>query len=193
MAHTESTGIDEVRYLANYIAGMGWAETVNGQQTLLEVTVLGHNRVSDDTRKVDTAQAFVAMWLHEDMDDVYKNGIEPAIEDAGYKPMLISNKEHINKIEDEIIAEIRRSRFVVADFTHNTRKGVRGSVYYEAGFAHGLGLPVIFATRQKQVEKLHFDTSHYSHIAWKSEEDLRDQLVKKIRAVVGQGPLKQEN
>ena len=47
----------------------------------------------------------------------------------------------MDKIDDEIIGEIRRSRFLVADFTHGD-KGARGSVYYEAGFAYGLGLPV---------------------------------------------------
>ena len=35
---------------------------------------------------------------------------------------------------DRIIAQIRASKFVVADFTRN-----RGGVYYEAGFALGLG------------------------------------------------------
>lgn len=42
--------------------------------------------------------------------------------------MLILNKEHANKIDDEIIAEIRRSAFLVADFT-----GQRQNVYFETG------------------------------------------------------------
>lgn len=48
--------------------------------------------------------------------------------------MMIGSKEHSNKIDDEIIGEIRRSAFIVADFT-----GHRGGVYFEAGFAMGLG------------------------------------------------------
>ena len=55
-----------------------------------------------------------------------------------------------NSIDDEIIAEIRRSWFVVADFTCGTvpheGKEVaipRGGVYYEAGFAQGLNVPLI--------------------------------------------------
>jgi hypothetical protein len=46
---------------------------------------------------------------------------------------------HLNKVDDEIIAEIRRSRFLVADFTCEPGK-VRGGVYFEAGFAMGLNM-----------------------------------------------------
>ena len=136
----------------------------------VRVTVDGFEHIRTQIINEGSSQAFVAMWLDDSIKPMFDEAIEPAIREAGYNPMLISQKEHVNKIEDEIIAEIRRSRFVVADFTHNSKQGVRGSVYYEAGFAHGLGLPVIFATRQNQVKKLHFDTSHYSHIAWKSSE-----------------------
>lgn len=68
-----------------------------------------------------SSQAFVAMWFNESMKEPFEKGIDPAIRDAGYDPLRIDQKEHNNKIDDEIIAEIRRSRFVVADFTlsHN--------------------------------------------------------------------------
>ena len=105
------------------------------------------------------------MWFDESLDEAFKYGIEPAIEQTGYKPLRIDQKEHVNKIDDEIIAELRRSRFVVADFTHGD-DGARGGVYYEAGFAHGLDLPVIFTCREDAVEALHFDTEHYNHIVW---------------------------
>ena len=72
-----------------------------------------------------------------------KKVLNCGIEDAGYEAVRIDEKEHTNKIDDEIIAEIRRSRFVVADFTQG-KDGARGGVYYEAGFAHGLGIEVIF-------------------------------------------------
>ena len=58
------------------------------------------------------------MWFDESMNDAYENGIEPGIRDAGYEALRIDRKEHSNKIDDEIIEEIRRSRFVVADLTH---------------------------------------------------------------------------
>lgn len=48
-------------------------------------------------------QRFVAMWFGEQMSPVYDSGFEPAILDAGYKPMRIDWNEHNNKIDDEII------------------------------------------------------------------------------------------
>ena len=127
------------------------------------------------------------MWFDDAMVDYRNQGIVPAIERAGFKAFTIDRKEHVNKIEDEVIAEIRRSRFVVADFTHGP-DGARGSVYYEAGFAHGLGLDVIFTCRADCLEGLHFDTSHYNHIVWTTPEDLREQLGARILAVIGEGP-----
>ena len=127
------------------------------------------------------------MWFDPSMNSVCEEGIEPAIREAGFKPFRIDRKEHINKIEDEIIAEIRRSRFVVADFTHDD-KGARGSVYWEAGFAHGLNLPVFHTCREDCMKTLHFDTAHFRHIVWNNPQDLRTQLRNSIGAVIGQGP-----
>ena len=100
-------------------------------------------------------------------------------------------KPHANKIDDEIIAEIQRSRFLVADFTHGD-DGARGGVYYEAGFAHGLNRPVIFSCRENMVDKLHFDTRQYNHILWKNEnlDEFRKDLTNRIEALIGEGPNK---
>ena len=87
-----------------------------------------------------------------------KNGIEPAVKDAGYEPVRIDRTEHADKIDDRIIAEIRRCRFLVCDFTcgllpdEKAESGktaiARGGVYYEAGFAHGLAKRVIWTCPQ---------------------------------------------
>jgi nucleoside 2-deoxyribosyltransferase len=138
--------------------------------------------------RTDAAQAFVAMWFNELTSEAYINGIEPALIGTGYKPVRIDKKEHNNKIDDEIIAEIRRSRFLVADFTCES-KNVRGGVYYEAGFAQGLGIPVIWTCKDTSLADLHFDTRQYSHLVWKAPADLLVQLRNRIGATIGDGPL----
>jgi hypothetical protein len=90
---------------------------------------------------------FCAMWFNEGLRPVWDEGISPAIESAGYKPLRIDRVEHNNKIDDEIIANIRRSKFVVADFTGN-----RGGVYFEAGFSRGLNKEVIWTTVSSPVK-----------------------------------------
>jgi len=144
---------------------------------------------------VTTDQGFVAMWFDGSVAEAYSNGVEPALNDAGYRAMRIDRKEHNNKIDDEILAEIRRSRFVVADFTCGTVTGQdgavaipRGGVYYEAGFAQGLGIPVIWCVRADQIGDVHFDTRQFNHITWSTSNELRERLAARIAASVGWGP-----
>lgn len=127
-----------------------------------------------------TNQAFVAMWFDKSMDDFWERGFTPAIEDDGrFIAIRIDRKDFNGKICDEIIAEIRKSKFLVADFT-----GQRGGVYYEAGFAHGLGIPVIFTAKNEELEKLHFDTRQFNHIGYNTPEELKDLLRNRIRATI---------
>ena len=151
--------------------------------TSYTVTVRGHNTLGKAAAR-ETKQAFVAMWFNSEMSDAYEYGIEPAIRDAGFVPMRIDEKKDANRIDDDIIAEIKKSHFVVADMTHGT-DGVRGSVYYEAGFAHGHELDVIYCCRQDCIDGLPFDTRQYHHIVWETPEELRRELTERIRARVG--------
>ena len=189
LAWSESTNADEVRFLVDLLESRGWA-SINRQMGAYDAKVLaeGYDRVDEVTRRESmSSQAFIAMWFNSSLDAARDDGLVAAIRDAGYKPMRIDMKAHNNKIDDEIIAEIRRSRFVVADFTHG-QSGARGGVYYEAGFAHGLGLPVIFTIRKDLIDQAHFDTRQYSHILWEDPEDLRKQLADRIAATLGDGP-----
>jgi hypothetical protein len=161
----------------------------------LTLTPKGYERLDEvSVGGAPTDQAFVAMWFSKELDQAY-SAIDAAVWAAGYRSLRIDQKEHANKIDDEIISEIRRSRFLVADFTCGTyeadgkpRSEPRGGVYYEAGFAQGLGIPVVWTVRADQIGLVHFDTRQYSHIAWNTPEDLRDRLISRIRAVIGQGP-----
>ncbi len=153
------------------------AGPTNNQLTL---SLEGWNRVQPLSRIGGTpGKCFVAMWFAPEMQTVYDKGISLGISDAGFKPIRIDAKEHNNEIPDEIIAEIRNSEFMVADFT-----GQRAGVYYEAGFAMGLGRKVIWCCREDEISKLHFDTSHKNHIAWKTPEELREKLYRRIRVTV---------
>ena len=204
MAWSESTTDEELSFLTNYLARQGWItkdrQIIDGTGMnrvihraihglyLCRVEVPGYSRVAEIRKTPDSSQCFVAMWFDCSMNDVYEKGFRTAIAAAGYTPLRIDRKpDLIGKIDDEIIAEIRRSRFVVADFTHGDG-GARGGVYYEAGFAHGLDLPVIFTCRKEMIDETHFDTRQFNHILWENPEDLRKQLTDRILAAIGQGP-----
>ena len=174
----------------------------------LWVTPKGYERLRElKTRRRDSRQCFVAMWLDPGMEKVYEEAIRPAIEyvDKGeaeprFKAVKIDNEEHTNDINDEIISQIRRSRFMVCDLT-----GYRGGVYFEAGFAFGLGLEVIYTCREDWIEKkvdditdsqddkrqivqegIHFDLEHRNRIEWKDKDlsEFRKRLENRIKAVI---------
>ena len=190
-AETESAGAKESTELLLMLREQGLVEgsfSLSGA-TSVRPTVRGWYELEKlSHHQSDSSQAFVAMWFNGATDDAYVNGIAPALSDLGYKPVRIDKKEHNNKIDDEIVAEIRRSRFLVADFTCEPGK-VRGGVYYEAGFAQGLGIPVIWMCKSSSINDLHFDTRQYAHIVWKNVPDLYEQLKSRVGATIGDGPL----
>ena len=189
LAHSGCVGEDDFRFLLKYLEHRRLIKLYHAPWSCI-LTVEGHDRVSDlEIVRSDSTTAFVAMWFNCSLTDAWERGIEPAIRDVGYKPVRIDRKEHLNKIDDEIIAEISKSRFVVADFTHGA-DGARGGVYYEAGFAHGLNIPVIFSCKKDVMDKVHFDTRQYNHIVWETAGELRKKLTNRIAAVIGEGPNK---
>jgi hypothetical protein len=131
----------------------------------------------------NSAQGFVAMWFDESLRDAWISGFDPGVRAAGFRPLRLDNEDYLGGITDEIMAQIRRSRFVVADYT-----GQRHNVYFEAGFALGLGLTVIPTYRADENDKLQFDIRHLNTLEWKSPDELAEGLNRRIRAVVGAGP-----
>ena len=188
LAWSESLGGDEVKFLARYLKDHNLIHDMPMTQSSHDIRVLvdGYSHLEEFRRADRPLQAFVAMWFDESMEHVYDEAIRPVIEDAGFKALRIDRKHLVGKVDDEIIREIRRSRFMVADFTHG-KDGHRGSVYYEAGFARGIGLPMISTCHAAKARKLAFDTRQYPHILWRDTSTLRTQLANRIGASIGEG------
>jgi hypothetical protein len=130
----------------------------------------------------DSSNAFVAMWFNPSRKAFFE-AMSRAINDAGYFPIRVDLVEHINRIDDEIISQIRQSRVLVADLT-----GQRNGVYFEAGFMLGLGRPVIWACENNDLQNVHFDTRQFNTIDYADADDLRIRLQFRIEAILGKGP-----
>jgi hypothetical protein len=149
------------------------------------ITPKGFERVLELRKTKQKTNAFVAMWFDKGqtiLRDAYENAIKKAIEDTTTLKALRADKEHFNTdINDWILGNAKQSAFMIADFTGN-----RGGVYFEAGYAMGLGVEVIFTCLDdpKHKEDLHFDTNHRNHIFWKATDDLYESLVDRIRATI---------
>ena len=194
MAHSHCSGEEDLNSLLRELAERDWIKSCGennefSQQHIIKfsITIEGRKFVEGLSKNRESTQAFIAMWFGDAMDEVYENGIKSALDEMGYTPNRIDKKPHNKKICDEIIADIRKSRFIIADFTCPPIKetdlfNIRGGVYFEAGFAMGLGIPVIWSCRKDAIDSLHFDTRQYNHIIWEDVADLKKQLMERIGA-----------
>jgi nucleoside 2-deoxyribosyltransferase len=130
----------------------------------------------------NSENAFVAMSFSVNRRAIWEEVIGPAIRVAGYRPVRVDQYEHNNRIDDEIIAQIRRSRFLVADFTEQ-----KAGIYFEAGFALGLGRNVIWMCEESELGNLHFDTRQFNHILYKDAEREKARRALENRIVAGEG------
>ena len=148
------------------------------RRTAFRITPNGWQRLRElDKTSRESSRAFVAMSFAPELEPAWIDGIRQALEALNFIPIRIDKTDADDKIDDRIIAEIRRSGLMVADFT-----GHRGGVYFEAGFALGLGIPIVWTCQREAYDQTHFDTRQYQHILWDTPEDLREQLITHIAA-----------
>ena len=148
-----------------------------GSNMLARLSVGGWKRAYELRRSAPRSrQAFIAMWFCDDLTELGV-AISKALRDTGYEPVRMDLVEHNDRIDDRILAEVRRSSLMVADFT-----GSRGGVYFEAGVAVGLGIPVIWMCRKAEIDHVHFDTRQYNHVLWGNPDDAYSKLRTRIEA-----------
>lgn len=172
---------EEYAYIYKFIEKLGYID--GAQITPDGFAYLDKAKYSN----TDSQIGFCAMWFDASVTTIWSNAISPAILDAGYEPKRIDEHPHNNRIDDEIIALIRRSKFVVADFT-----GQRGGVYFEAGFALGMNLPVIWTIKKSDLSSVHFDNRQYNFVTWEEDKlaEFKLNLQYRIEATLGRGSWK---
>lgn len=130
------------------------------------------------TEGFNSKNCFVAMSFGKEMGEI-RNAIKRAVETCGYNSILIDEIpiESDLTINDAIIANLKRSKFCIADFTEQ-----KDGVYFEAGYALGRGLPVIYLCHKDWFQETHFDTNHFPHIVYENIQAMEKQLVDRIFA-----------
>ena len=144
-----------------------------------QITINGLERIVSLKEEVENSKRyFIAMSFNPSQKET-RDSIKKAVKDAGYDPLLIDEIHHPSDItiNDAMIAEIKKSKFLVADFTQQ-----KHGVYFEAGYALGRGKPVIYCCKKTEFEKAHFDTNHYPHILYDNHDELYHGLKAKIEA-----------
>lgn len=120
-----------------------------------------------------------------DVDEIYTKSILKVLEKLKIQPLRVDRINHNKNIDTKIIELINQCNFCIADLTY-----ARPSVYYEAGYVHGLNKEVVFTVRadhlnpSNQDNKIHFDLITQNIISWTSSEELfEDKLRKRIEHI----------
>jgi len=110
-------------------------------------------------RKAFMAMKFGDAELTRILEDVFK----PSARRAGFDLFKLDDVPKAGLIDDRLSVEIQSSDFIVADLTHDNL-----GAYWEAGYAEGLGKPVIYTCEKSRftTAKTHFDTNHHLTILW---------------------------
>lgn len=131
--------------------------------------------------KKATNKAFLALQFKGDLNQLFKNDLKKAVSQTGFILSTVDEEPKAGLIDDKIRLDIRNSRFVIADLTDGNK-----GAYWEAGFAEGMGKPVIYMCQDCVFEDgekgPHFDVSHHQCITW--SKDKFDEAVEKLKNTI---------
>lgn len=153
------------------------------------LTLKGWQRFEELKRgKASGTRAFMAMKFGEsDLDKFLAKHFKPAVAQTGFTLQTVGDNRKAGLIDDKIRIDIRSARFLIADLTHGNK-----GAYWEAGYAEGLGKPVIYTCRAdvfddvQHPDRPHFDTNHHLTVKWSESnpQQAMDDLKATIRATI---------
>ena len=168
------------KFLAELVSA-GFINRPDSKSNRYELKIEGLRYLEKIRRKrPENFDCFIAMKFGDKLlDKAYHEAMVPAIIEAGYKPVQMAYLEHNNNIIDEMLGGIKKSSFMVADLSFQNQ-----NVYFEAGFAQGLGIPVIYTCHDYHAHEIKFDTQHVNQIRWSDIDELRVKLKNRILATI---------
>lgn len=157
-------------------------ETLSSDFEIIDgtLTLDGWQWYNDIVRHRQSRVAFMAMkYGDEELSGMVDDYIRPAIEQTGFDLKLLSDDPEAGIIDNRLRVEIRRSRLLIADLSHHNN-----GAYWEAGFAEGLGLPVIYTCKKSVLDsgEVHFDTRNNLIVPW--DPDSPEDAVKELKATI---------
>ena len=132
--------------------------------------------------RFDGNYGFIAMKFGDgELDDLVQNIVKPALkEGVGYDLFNMRDVQQAGIIDDIMRVKIRDSAFVIAELTHDNP-----GAYWEAGYAEGLGKPVIYICKKAKFDErgTHFDTNHCTTVFWSRDNDkgFQQELIATLR------------
>jgi len=123
-------------------------------------------------------RAFMAMQYRDPLlDRLVNDHFRSAVAQTGFELRRLDDEQPAGLIDDRLRVEIQSCRFLIADLTHGNR-----GAYWKAGFAEGLGKPVIYTCEHTKMKDTHFDTNHHLIVPW--DEGAMDAAMKKLKDTI---------
>ncbi len=113
------------------------------------------------------------------LDKLFEDVLKPAVKQTGFDLFRLIDRPKAGLIDNRLRVEIQTSRFLIADLTHEN-----AGAYWEAGYAEGLGKPVIYTCEKNKFEtcKTHFDTNHHLTLQWDANGST--EMVEELKATI---------
>jgi len=152
------------------VSGIFFTE-MNGPPHAQEVslTLPGWERYEAERRgQVSGNYGFIALKFGDPtLDPLVREHIKPALALLGYNAVDLRDVSKAGIIDNLLRIQIRDAAFVLVDLTHEN-----AGAYWEAGYAEGLGKPVLYICERTKFDdkKTHFDTSHCTTVLWNLED-----------------------
>jgi len=128
-----------------------------------------------------SANGFIAMQFGDALlDQIVKERIQPDVRDRlGIEIVRVDDEKRAGLIDNIMRQHIQDAAFVLADLTHGNK-----GAYWEAGYAEGLGKPVIYLCERDVFDsgKAHFDVNHSQTVMW--DKDDLDQFINDLCATI---------
>jgi len=129
---------------------------------------------------VEAKLVFIIMSFQSDgMEEVYL-AIQDECRKLGLRPKRVDDNVGSGFVIKEIGALIERAEFIVCDLTHE-----RPNVYYELGYAHGVGNQAVNTLLiAREGTRLHFDLAALRVQYYTSIEKLRSVLARNLSEMI---------
>ena len=157
----------------------------------VDLTLSGWEAYREDKISyVSGEYGFIAMQFNDPtLDPFVEEVIKPTVKaGTGYDLVHMRDVGRAGVIDNIMRTQIKQAEFVIADLTHDN-----SGAYWEAGYAEGLGKPVVYICEQEKFEerKTHFDTNHCTTVMWSKSEDsnFEEELVSTLRRSLNKPPL----
>ena len=114
--------------------------------------------------RIVSSYGFIALKFgDENLDKLLAETMKPAISSLGYVLQDLRDWARPGVIDNILRETIRDAAFIIADLSHDNL-----GAYWEAGYAEGLGKPVLYICHDDKFEisRTHFDTAHSTTVTW---------------------------